>query len=192
MKTITELCEDLVSAFEAKGANVSSNLRPGISSSEYAKVIGFPEEELPSDLLELYQWRNGCFDEYAFDEDTEHRLMFRDNIFISVERAREELTNFDEDPEGDDRFDLKRAIPIAFWEGATYAVVTGSHKFGSNLTNPIIEYFEGIDLSYDSIRSMLETCIAWVSDSSWIVGYGVDTFKEKEIWDRHNPITRSR
>jgi hypothetical protein len=86
MPSIAELCDDLVTAYEAKGQAVSQNLKPGISESEYARAIGFDIQEIPPSVLKLYRWRNGCA-----DEEAEALFLFRDNCFISADRGKEEL-----------------------------------------------------------------------------------------------------
>lgn len=184
MHSIAELCDDLVTAYEAKGQVVSQNLKPGIPESEYARIIGFDPQEIPPSVLKLYQWRNGCV-----DEEVEALFLFRDNCFISADRGKEELNlirNF-YSADDEDRFDLNRVIPIAAFEGSVFAVVTGKHNFGSGFEYPVVSIFEGIDLFFSSIEAMLQTCIAWVTHPDWDRYNSLPYNVELEIWKRLNP-----
>jgi hypothetical protein len=184
MQTIAELCNNLVTAYEAKGQAVSQTLKPGISETEYARAIGFALQEIPPSVLKLYQWRNGCA-----DEDAESLFLFRDNCFISVDRGREELSLIRKfySADDEDRFDLNRVIPIAAFEGSVFAVVTGKHSFGPGFEYPVVSIFEGIDLFFSSIEAMLQTCIAWVAHPDWDPYDALPSDVELEIWQRLNP-----
>jgi hypothetical protein len=184
MPSIAELCDDLVTAYEAKGQAVSQNLSPGISESEYARAIGFDIQEIPPAVLKLYQWRNGCA-----DEEAEALFLFRDNCFISADRGKEELNQIRNFYGADieDRFDLHRVIPIAAFEGSVFAVVTGQHNFGPEFEHPVVSIFEGIDLFFSSIEAMVQTCIAWVAHPDWEPYDALPNDTELEIWQRLNP-----
>ena len=184
MKSVAKLCDDLVAAYEAKEQAVSQNLMPGISKSEYAKAIGFEIQAIPLSVLNLYQWRNGCANEAA-----DALFLFRDNCFISADRGKEELSMIRSiyGAESEERFDLTSVIPIAAFEGAVFAVVTGDHHFGPEFTHPVVSIFEGIDLFFSSVESMLQTCIAWVSHPDWDPFNALPREEELEIWRRLNP-----
>lgn len=184
MHSIAQLCDGLVTAYEAKGQAVSQNLKPGISESEYARAIGFDQQEIPPSVIELYQWRNGCA-----DEDAEALFLFRDNCFISGDRGKEELNHIRQfyGADSEDRFDLNRVIPIAAFEGSVFAVVTSQHKLGAEFEHPVVSIFEGIDLFFSSIESMLQTCIAWVAHPDWDPYDALPRDTELEIWQRLNP-----
>ena len=184
MPSIAELCDDLVTAYEAKGQAVSQNLKPGISESEYARAIGFDIQEIPPAALKLYQWRNGCV-----DEEAEALFLFRDNCFISADRGKEELNQIRNfyGADDEDRFDLHRVIPIAAFEGSVFAVVTGQHNFGPEFEHPVVSIFEGIDLFFSSIEAMVQTCTAWVAHPNWDPYDALPNDTELEIWKRLNP-----
>jgi hypothetical protein len=184
MKSVAELGDELVAIYEAKGQTVSQNLMLGISPSEYAKAIGFEIEQIPSSVLKLYQWRNGCANEGA-----EALFLFRDNCFIRAERGKEELNMIRNiyGANSEDRFDLTRVIPIAAFEGSVFAVVTGKHNLGSRFEHPVVSIFEGIDLFFGSIESMLQTCIAWVGHPEWEPFNELPRDEELKIWRRLNP-----
>jgi len=184
MQSIAELCDDLATAYEAKGQAVSQNLKSGLSESEYAKAIGFDLQAIPTSVVKLYQWRNGCA-----DEEAEALFLFRDNCFISADRGKEELNQIRTFYSADDenRFDLNRVIPIAAFEGSVFAVVTGKHNFGPGFEYPVVSIFEGIDLFFSSIEAMLQTCIAWVAHPDWNPYDALHSDVELEIWQRLNP-----
>ncbi len=52
------------------------------------------------------------------------------------------------------------------------------------MPHPVISYFQGIDVYYDSIEAMVDTTIAWVSQAGW-APYET-TPNELEIWRRYN------
>jgi hypothetical protein len=184
MKTITELCDDLVAVYEAKGQAVSHNLKPGIAESEFAQSMGRDRTAIPTAVLELYQWHNGCIDETA-----DSLFCFRDCCFISADRAQAELNLIQSvyGTEMEERFDLTQVIPIATFEGAVLAVVIGPHSLGDSCEHPVVSIFEGIDLWFCSLTSMLQTCIAWVSHPDWAPFEALPSNEELAIWRRLNP-----
>ena len=60
----------------------------------------------------------------------------------------------------------------------------GPQGLTSVVPHPVISYFQGIDVHYDSIEAVAETCIAWVSQEGW-GPYDVAP-NEMETWRRYN------
>lgn len=183
---IAERANRLVAAFEAKGLNVSANLQPGLSREEIIRQTEAIGLAAPPEVIELYQWRNGHVDEFA-----EACIQFRDNTFLSLDRAIEEYENLmqlSSDEDADDfGVDLRTCLPIAAFDGALYVVACGHHDFGADKPHPVISAFEGVDLYFHSVRSMLDTSIAWVSHPAWPDLGDADESAEMDIWKRHNP-----
>ena len=185
--TIHPLCDALADAFERKGVAVRANLSPGLAREEILRIVEPLGIALPEDVIALYEWRNGHLDE--FSEDV---IRFRDNTFISLERAVEEhaqlmsIYALDSTLE-EDRVDLQAALPISFFEGSCDVVACGAHLHHDAGDHPVIRVFEGIDMYYPSIESMLRICTEWVSHPDWDAADGFPGDAEMEIWQKHVP-----
>jgi hypothetical protein len=189
MPTITELCEQLADAFEARGVRVRENLQPGLSHDAIMEIVAPLRLPLPDDVVELYQWRNGHVDDH--DPQWRH-IRFRDNAFISLQRAVREYASIAGSYGADstlhaDRVDLSACIPISAFDGSWDVVACGAHLFGRRIDHPVVRVFQGIDMHFHSLPSMLQTCIAWVSSPGWSPLDGLPADEEMEIWTRHNP-----
>lgn len=183
MSTIEALGDDLLKAYEGRGLTVTPNLAPGLTADAYAAAIGVAVDRLPPALLDLYAWRNGC------DEDADAQLLFRDDCFLSAERAAAEWTRahpyLGPDVLG---FDPADAIPVAAYEGSLHVVVFGPHPFGEALTHPVVSIYQSVEAHFTSIAAMLQTCADWVRHPSWDPEQGLDDEEaELTLWRRHNP-----
>ncbi|MCJ7622219.1 MAG: SMI1/KNR4 family protein [Anaerolineaceae bacterium] len=188
---IPKLLDTLRTVFISRGCDVDRHLQPGLSREEIATKTSQLAFNLPEELIDLYTWRNGQRSDAEYEAEA---LRFRDNSFISLERG---LAEYDEvrqyygSPDFGKAFgfDLERSIPFASFEGAWYVLICGSHKLKSPHPHPVVSVFEGIDLSFHSFRSMLNTCIAWVGDPRWTKdsGLGLDPEIEHKIWKDYNP-----
>ncbi|MFZ6770383.1 hypothetical protein ACO0LM_25285 [Undibacterium sp. Di26W] len=190
MPTITELCNQLADAYEAKGVAVRENLRPGLTTTEILDIVVPLNIVLPSDVIELYQWANGHIQDD--DPDLNRNLCFRDNNFASLQEAVVEYKSIQEtyglySTLEQDRVDLQNCLPISAFQGSWDVVVCGKHLFSASMEHPVIRVFQGVDIYFHSIRSMLETCIEWVSSPNWQHLCGLPDEEEMEIWKRHNP-----
>jgi hypothetical protein len=190
MPTITELCNQLADAYEAKGVAVRENLRPGLSTTEILEIVAPLNIIVPDDVIELYQWANG----HIHDDDFElHRnLCFRDNNFVSLQDAVLEYKSIQEiygigSTLEQDLVNLRSCLPISAFQGSWDVVACGAHLFGASMEHPVIRVFQGIDMYFHSIASMLETCIEWVSSPNWQNLKGLPAEEEMEIWKRHTP-----
>lgn len=184
---ISVLCDCLADAFEAKGVAVRKNLRPGLTREGILRIVQPLKLVLPEDVIALYQWRNGHDDESA-----ENVLCFRDNTFLSLERAVEEFASVQSTYGADstlqnDWVDLRACIPFSHFEGAWDVVACGAHLHRNAGDHPVIRVFQGVDLYYPSIGSMLKTCIEWVSHAQWDPMNGLPDSVVMAIWRKHAP-----
>ena len=177
---LTDKLERLVDAHEARGVPVRESLAPGVSAAELdalAERVGF---DLPDDYRALYEWHNGG-----------PLLLFRDNSFCEIgnpdaQRTLDIYSEIGEEDGLDDLpVDLRRCLPIAEFNGAVY-VVPGKGLSQSPLSpNPVVSVFEGIDVYYLSIETMVDTCIEWVEQHDWTPTS--EAPNEMRIWMKHNP-----
>lgn len=135
---------------------------------------------LPAAYRDLYRWSAGTVDEWG----TAPRLRFRDECLLPLSRVREERDSLVEVYGWFEGVDVRTVVPFATFEGSTLAVACGPQALTPLAEHPVICFFHGIDVYYDSIESMVETAIAWVSQPHW-APY-VPTPNEDEIWRRHN------
>ena len=183
--------ERLADAFERHGIAVRGSLLPGASDAELDVVEAELGVVLPQAYRALYTWSAGCS-----DPEGEAPFLFRDNAFLElnevVQRRQELVEAYQEQTYpgdvgafGMNGVDLTTTAPFAETEGAVYVVACGPHTLASASQNPVISVFEGIDVYFNSIESMLDTCIEWVEQE------GYDRYSlapdEKGPWLRHNP-----
>lgn len=191
---ITPLLEELRGAFRSRGCDVDRFLRPGLAREavlERTRVLGL---SVPDDIVDLYGWRDGQSDDAEFEIDS---FRFRDNTFISLERAIVEhrqiqekiYGGFDSEEYVPLGFDLEKSFPFAAYAGSWHVIVCGPHALASSSPHPIVNVYHGIVVFFHSVESMLRTCIDWVRDRRWSreSDLGLADDVEKEIWRRHNP-----
>ncbi len=188
MASIAERCELLADAFEAKGVAVRGNLAPGLKRDEILRLVRPLNVALPEELIQLYEWKNGHVD----DNGWMPCVVFRDNVFISLERAVEQYRSIQATYGEDsilaaDRIDVRAALPISLLHGSWDVVACGAHLFGTRYDHPVVRVFQGFEMYFHSIAAMLDTCTAWVSSPNWNTGEGLSELEEKEIWTRLNP-----
>ncbi len=180
------LLNQLLSAFEDKGLHVADSLLPPLSESEVVDRCKWFPGTLPAEIIALYGWRGGQ-EKDAWEES--QPFWFRDNSFTSIARAESEYRSmmssygsFAADHEL-----LKYSFPFAAFNGAWYVIPTGKHPFGKSLPRPIISVYEGIDVYFYSIETMVATCLDWVSHPSYTKDGTLPREVEMAIWNRHNP-----
>ena len=181
MTTVESLCDALVKAYAGRRLRVGPSLAPGLAPEAYAAASGVPQARCPEDLLALYAWRDGS------DEAADAQLLFRDHCFLSAARAAEAWAPYRAQRPAALGFDPDDAIPVAGFDGALYVAVFGAHGFGDALACPVVSVYETVDLYFESIPTMLETCADWVRHPSWDPEDGVEDAAEQVIWRRHNP-----
>lgn len=69
--------------------------------------------------------------------------------------------------------------------GSTYLVVSGAHQLKPICASPVIGAFQGTDVYFLSIESMIETCIEWVEQPDYEPHMSAPN--EMSIWRKHNP-----
>lgn len=182
---LSEKLDRLAAAFEARGIPVTSNLRPGVTGQELDDLADRLGVDLPPAFRDLYMWRNGHIDPAA-----PNVLVFRDNTFLSLDEIPDlhahTLAGYgpylaDLDLE----FDLAQCVPIAHFEGSIYGVVCGPHALTDRSLHPVVGIFQGIDMYFYSIETMVDTCIEWVEQPDY-EQYGTAP-NEHAIWNKHNP-----
>lgn len=170
----------LADAFGHHGYDVRSNLQPGATPDELAALEARLDVPLPSAYRDLYSWSAGTVDEWG----TAPRLRFRDEVLLPLSRVHEERDALAAVYDWFDGVDFRTLAPLATYEGSTLAVACGPQGLTSLAEHPVICFFQGIDVYYDSIESMVETTIAWVSQPNW-APYA-QAPHEIEIWRQHN------
>lgn len=178
--------EVLRHAYEEKGMHVSKSLRPPVSEQDLVnKCRWFPGEIVP-EIIALYGWHEGQ-EKPAWEE--RHPFWFRDNAFLRLSNAEEAynniMTSYGLNPM--DHFFLKYAFPFAAFNGAWYVIPTREHPFGKGLERPVISVFEGIDVFYYSVETMVNTCIDWVRHKNYTKDGSLPNNVEMAIWRKHNP-----
>jgi hypothetical protein len=187
--TITALLDELRVSHLERGCAVDRHLQPGLSRDELlrrTRSLGFA---LPEDVVELYAWRNG---QGADAEMSVDALVFRDQKFVDVAGALREYPLIQEHyapkedliPYG---FDLAEAFPFATFMGSAYVIVCGPHELASPDRHPIVSVFQGVDLFFHSLETMLRTCLDWVRHPDWGAASTLPDEVEQRIWQQHNP-----
>lgn len=179
--------DQLLASYESKGINVSNSLLPALSEAEIReKCFWFPAE-VPQEIIALYTWRGGQAEEAC---DSEHSFLFRDNNFCSLDIIKKEYKDIMEyygvNPE--DHLMLKYSFPFATFQGSWYVIPANKHNFNPSLKHPVIAVFEGIDVFFYSIESMIDICIDWINHPNYSVEtHSLPRSAEMEIWQKHNP-----
>lgn len=163
--------------------DVSQALKPKLTKEQIQNQCSWFPGDIPEEVISLYSWRGGT------EEDSEPPFWIRDTTFCTPARAKLEYEmmmktygSFEEDHKM-----LKYCFPISSIKGAIYALPTKGHNFQSVLKKPIISVFEGIDIYYFSIQSMIETCTEWVNHEKYAEDGQYPEEEELKIWNQYNP-----
>lgn len=170
----------LADAYAAHGYDVRPNLLPGATSAELDEVESALGVVLPASYRELYGWSAGTID----DSGTTPCLRFRDEALLPLTRVIEERARLLQTYGWFEDVDGRTVAPFGFFQGSVLVVACGPQRLTSAVPHPVIAYFQGIDVYYDSIEAMVETCIAWVSQVRWAPYDAAPN--EMEIWRRGN------
>ena len=183
-RMLIEKLEILADAFESKGVNVRSNLAPGATDSELELVAEQYGVELPDDYRTLYKWHNG-----NADLNARNVFKFRDNAFLSIKDFQNAKFTIDiyaePSPITDGVIDLSTALPLALFEGAVYVTPGKGAGISTLSPQPVVSVFQGIDVFFLSIETMVDTCIAWVAQPDWKQFSTAPN--EHQLWAQHNP-----
>lgn len=178
--TLAERLEVLADAYAAHGYDVRPNLLPGATAAELDAVESALGVVLPASYRALYGWSAGVVD----SSGTTPCLRFRDEALLPLARvvAERELLldtyGWFEDVDG------RTVAPLAFYQGSILVVACRPQQMTSSVPHPVISFFQGIDVYYDSIEAMVETTISWVAQPGWRPYEAAPN--EMEIWRRRN------
>jgi len=187
-----QLLDELADVMERKGHPTREKLLPGIERKQIDLV--YPEVDLCEDLYQLYSWRNGSTSGLNLEG-----IVFRDTGFLPLEKAKQYASDIipwyvhpDGPEQTDDEYhypDFDKWVGISGFEGMIYVVVCGEHKFSKELVNPVLCMGCGaFYVAYDSIESMIKTCIGWASHENWRIDNELPDGEEEAIWKSNNPI----
>jgi hypothetical protein len=186
---IHSLLETLRMSFEAKGRHVSDALMPALSEAEFRQKCAWFPGEIANELLALYSWKGG----QKLDESERFApFWFRDMIFSTPETAELEYKSMMETygkeltPETTG-VDLATCFPFAAFNGGWYVFPCGGQAIDLAHPRGIISVFQGIDIDFYSIRSMLKTCIDWAQHPLYQGGSSAWEEAEHQLWEKHNP-----
>lgn len=70
---------------------------------------------------------------------------------------------------------------------SSFVVVCGRHTLSSPHPSPVVSIYQGIDMFFLSLETMLRTCIEWTRHPSWEKAVGLPHEIESEVWHRLNP-----
>lgn len=181
-----ELLDALVAAYEKNGQSVSKTLLPPLNENALrARCAWFPGD-LPPELIALYGWHNGQQGD-AWEE--KFPFWFRDCAFQRIEQAeaayRSIMNSYGLNPF--DRGLLEYCFPFAAFNGAWYVLPTVKQELDVRIARPVISVFEGVEIYFYSLQSMVQTCLDWVNHPSYSIESGIPSDVELSIWQHRNP-----
>lgn len=188
MSQLLEKLDSLVSLIEHQDYQISNYLNAGLSQHEiHILTESFPSP-IPEELNELYCWHNG--------QNSDCKIpLFEELNFLSIKEAIDEyhgIQFYRESNEGDY---LKNCFPFASYEGDVFVLPVGPQPLNANLSRPVIDIFEGIEVVYSSFTIMLDTILSLYRDGAFIVRpdggeYGfldINAQLAMQIRKAHNP-----
>lgn len=188
---IHQRLEELRLSYEAIGEAVSADLQPPISHEALAAQCSWFPGEIAEEIYALYAWRGGQLE--RDDEPAPSALFwFRDRIFSTPDIARHEYQSMMEtygpynSPEMSG-VDLKSCFPFASLYGGWYVFPCGGQAIDPAHPRAIINVFQGVDIYFHSLESMLQTCIEWVRHPQYRSRDAAWDHLEIDIWQKNNP-----
>ncbi len=185
------LLEELRLAFEEKDHSVTSSLLEPLTEDEIReKCKSWFPEKVPSSIIELYEWKGGQ-EKNAWEEAFPFWL--RDMSFISLDQAETEYKSMMESYGLHSSFEedgvrLKDCFPFAAFNGGWFVIPASTSKWSSVYSQPVVCVFQGTELYYHSVESMLKTCIECVQHFSWTSeNSDIDEDIAMAIWRKYNP-----
>ena len=181
------LLEELRLAFEAVGRHVSTTLMPALSDSELRRKCSWFPGEISPELFAIYSWRGG---QKQTNDSSEFWL--RDMILSTPETAEVEYQSMMETygkylPSEDVGVELATCFPFAAFNGGWYVFPCGGQALNRTHPRGIISVFQGLDVYFYSMESMLRTCIDWVRHPLYQGNPTQWGNVEMELWQKHNP-----
>jgi hypothetical protein len=172
-------------AYEAKGLKVTADLLLPLPADEVRALCQWFPAKLPDELLGLYSWHNG---QRRNDSPGHAPFDFRDCAFVSVQDAEREyetmMRTYGANPPGATL--LRNAFPFAAFENGWMVMPCQQQSLDPRFERPIISVFQGIEIFFYSVESMVDTCIDWVRDRKYDKGH-LPQEEEMRIWRRNNP-----
>lgn len=141
----------------------------------------------------MYSWHNGQKND-PWNE--EFPFWFCGNGFTSVENAEHEYKSMMQSygrelPPTLIGVDLQFCFPFAAFNGGWYVFPCNGQAISAKVDRPVISVFQGVDILYNSVESMLRTCIAWLKDPAYDQKESKQTEERwLEILEQYNPGIR--
>ncbi len=192
--------EVLRQTFEMRGEHATLLLQPPIAEEELRRRCKWFPAALPAELITLYGWHGG---QETSDKEEDSPFWFRDCIFSTPEKAHSEylaiMESYGVSPDTNgvprsvkemqscDHEMLKYAFPFAAFNGGWLILPCKGQYLDSRFDKPVIFVFQGIDIHYQSITAMVDTCIEWAAQERTGRHDSLDTETERRIWKKHNP-----
>lgn len=198
MTIITQKLNYLCQRIEDQGYPLNDDLNPGLDRWDILALTKFFPGDLPEELIELYQWRNGQI-HGEWQESADYGLsLFRDNYFIPLYLAEEYYQTIQQYYIHDkSQAFLRLVFPFAAFEGSTWVICCGEQPLKPELKHPIVSVFEGIEVFFFDLSSMLDTIVAWYQEGAYRIKQkrsgtytpllDMDVNLERQIWERINP-----
>jgi hypothetical protein len=186
-ENLHKLLDALLAAYEAHYPGIGETLLPPIGAGElHSRCDWFPGR-LPAEIIALYGWRGGQDLSHLGAE--EPAFWSPDNIFCSPEDAAAAYRSISWSYAlwPPDRNLLRYAFPFATFEGSSYVLPTRSQGLPPGLERPVISVFEGVDIYFHSLESLVRTCLDWITHPGYRGDAALGSEIEMDIWLRHNP-----
>ena len=180
-----EKLERLLAAHRAVGEQ--PNLRPGAAEVELAEVEEKFSLKLPSAVRTLWSWRNGSVGNPH--GKALNPLFFYDGCFSGTPDVDYHIASAMEayiDPVPEFAEEVREVgwVPIADLHGGSFLVTCGPMSFWPDVEHPVVNVKDEIAVYFDSVESMVDTCIAWFEHPDY---RRVDPGPHvKEIWQARN------
>jgi hypothetical protein len=175
--TVEQLCDSLLDAYRTKGLDVSASLQTPLSEQDIEAKASSAGLELPPELVQLYQWRNGAAGELGTT------FAFAGKPFLSLETAMAQREAMLAALHPKDRADpsLEGLFPFAGNGDEWYALA----KADADGHSPVLLVIEDAKPDFESFEAMLKTCVDWVGEPDWTPTS--PPAKAMDIWYRRNP-----
>ncbi len=85
------------------------------------------------------------------------------------------------------QIDLATCFPFAGFNGGWYVFPCKGQSYDKRFLFPIVSVFQGVDIFYYSLESMVDTCTDWVTQPYYPQESRDNEIKNMAIWRKHNP-----
>lgn len=191
INNIHKRLDRLLQAYKNKGVLAQKELLPALSEQGLKERCSWFPSDLPKEIIALYTWRGG----QECNEWVEHPFFFRDTIFCDLKTSKDDYAQivvpYAADGEEDSELGweyLRYSFPFTSFEGAVYVIPSQPFVIDERFERPVILVHEGVNPVYESLETMLDTCIEWVENATYNMEYEfLEINNEHEIWKKHNP-----